>query len=204
MGAFSVTTANEAADDVSAESLFERLFQRHYARVYRVLAGLVGPDEAEDAAQEVFLRLYHSAMLGQPDDQIAAWLYRVAVNSGYNRLRSRQRRASWLERLAGFARVGTAARQAELDPLRVATEREEAALLRAALAELSPTHRVVLLLRQAGLSYAEVAAAAGVKPGSVGTLLARAEARLRDHYHRLAGSAHRPGTTRGASDGQMS
>ena len=50
-----------------------------------------------------------------------------------------------------------------------------------------------LALRQAGLSYAEVAAAAGVKPGSVGALLARAESHLRDHYLALTGAdAHRP------------
>ena len=187
MPVLSANVADEGAVDDARGVSFERAFDQHYPRIYRLLVGLVGPDEADDAAQEVFLRLYASPVLHQPDGQLAAWLYRVALNTGYNLLRSRRRAADRLQRAGRLTEPETAIRQAELNPARSAAVHEEAALVRATLDCLSPTHRNVLLLRQAGLSYAEVAAAVGVKPGSVGALLARAEAHLRSHYLRLAG-----------------
>lgn len=192
MGAMSASLTEDAT--AAEGGLFESHFARHYQRIYRVLSGLLGADEADDAAQEVFLRLYHSQMLDKADEQIAAWLYRVAVNTAYNLLRSRRRQAARLHRVAQLAQAETAIGQSELNPDQSVAAAEQAALVRAALDALSPTHRAVLVLRQAGLSYAEVAAAAGVRPASVGTLLARAEVHLRDHYARLAGeppSAHR-------------
>jgi RNA polymerase sigma-70 factor (ECF subfamily) len=191
MGVMTASLAEGAT--VAGGGLFERIFARQYPRVHRVLSGLVGPDEADDAAQEVFLRLYHSPMLDKPDEQIAAWLYRVAVNTAYNLLRSRRRQAAHLQRAGQLARPEAAIGEAALNPAQSVADAEQAALVRAALDRLSPNHRAVLALRQAGLSYAEVAAAAGVKPGSVGALLARAESHLRDHYLALAGAdAHRP------------
>jgi RNA polymerase sigma-70 factor (ECF subfamily) len=193
MGVMTASLAEGAR--VASGGLFESIFTRHYPRVHRVLSGLVGPDEADDAAQEVFLRLYHSRLLDKPDEQIAAWLYRVAVNTSYNLLRSRRRQAAHVQRAGRLAQSEAAIGQAALNPAQAVADAEQAALVRAALDHLSPTHRAVLALRQAGLSYAEVAAAAGVKPGSVGTLLARAESHLRDVYLRLAGdrpAGHRP------------
>ncbi|MCC6630198.1 MAG: sigma-70 family RNA polymerase sigma factor [Chloroflexi bacterium] len=170
-----------------ASGPFEAVFAQHYPRVQRVLAGLLGADEADDAAQEVFLQLYHRRLIDQPDAAIGAWLYRVALNTAYNRLRSRRRQATHLDRIGQLARSDVSHDEAALNPAQAAVAAEEARLVRAALTALSPTHRNVLVLRHAGLSYAEVAAAASVRPGSVGTLLARAEAHLRDHYLRLAG-----------------
>jgi RNA polymerase sigma-70 factor (ECF subfamily) len=188
------TSLAEDATVATGGERFEQVFARHYPRIHRVLTGLLGADEADDAAQEVFLRLYSSPMLDKSDGQMAAWLYRVAVNTAYNLLRSRRRRAAHLQRAGRLAQPEAAIDQAELNPARSVAAAEQAALVRAALDLLSPTHRAVLVLRQAGLSYAEVAAAAGVKLGSVGTLLARAEAHLREHYLRLAGepAAGRP------------
>jgi RNA polymerase sigma-70 factor, ECF subfamily len=192
MGVMTASLA-EGARVASGGGLFESIFARQYPRVHRVLSGLVGPYEADDAAQEVFLRLYHSHMLDKPDEQIAAWLYRVAVNTAYNLLRSRRRQAAQIQRAGRLARPEAAIGEAALNPAQSVADAEQAALVRAALDQLSPTHRAVLALRQAGLSYAEVAAAAGVKSGSVGTLLARAEAHLRAHYLALTGeAAHRP------------
>lgn len=188
MPVLSAQIADEGTVDAPRVSPFEEVFDRHYPRIYRLLVGLVGADEAEDAVQEVFLRLHGSPVLREPDGRRTAWLYRVALNTGYNLLRSRRRAADRLQRAGRLAEPETALRQSELNPARAVAAREEAALVRAALACLSPNHRAVLLLRQTGLSYAEVAAAVGVKPTSIGTLLARAEVHLRDHYRRLADS----------------
>ena len=161
---------------------FERLFLRHYAAVYRAVFHLFGSrEEAEDAAQETFLALLHQPP--RTGAQLAGWLCRVALNRGYNALRS-QRRAE-----ARAAVVGAA--PALVDPLDPAGEllrAEERAAVRATLAELPERQGQLLLLRYAGLSYAEVAAALDVAPGSVGTLLARAEAAFLAAYRRRFGS----------------
>jgi RNA polymerase sigma-70 factor (ECF subfamily) len=190
MGILSPDLANVEVETVD-RGPFERAFSRHYSRVYRILSGLVGPDEADDAAQEVFLRLFDSPLVHESDERIGAWLHRVAVNQGYNLLRSRRRQTSHLERAGQLAQAETETREQELNPIRAAVAREEATLVQAALARLPERQRAVLVLRQAGLSYAEVAAAAGVKPNSVGALLARAEAHLREHYLHLAGDTPR-------------
>lgn len=172
--------------EAGAAGLFDGVFTRHYPRVWRVLAGLLGPDDADDAAQEVFLRLYrgNTHMLAQPDERLGAWLNRVAINTAYNALRSRRRQMAHLERAGRLAQPEASIEQAALNPAQAVAAQEEAALVRAALDHLSLTHRSVLVLRQAGLSYADVAAAVGVKPNSVGTLLARAEAHLREAYRK--------------------
>jgi RNA polymerase sigma-70 factor (ECF subfamily) len=146
---------------------FEELFLRHYATVYRVLYGVVGNvQEAEDLAQEIFAALYGQPPRLSGPGALGPWLYRVAVNRAYNALRSKQR----LQR-----RIGWVEPQQQSDPQDEYVRREERERVRAALARLPERTAKLLVLRHAGLSYAEVAAALEVAPGSVGTLLARAE-----------------------------
>jgi RNA polymerase sigma-70 factor (ECF subfamily) len=150
------------------EESFERLFERHYGTVFRALFGLTGiREEAEDLAQETFLALYHTPPRPEPGVSLAAWLCRVGLNRGYNRLRGEQREQRRVERVAD-------------EPVQAGPEEElgrveDRARVRSALAQLPERQARLLLLRHAGLSYAEVAQALEVAPGSVGTLLARAE-----------------------------
>ncbi len=74
------------------EAAFAELFQRHYRRVYGILYRLVG-EEADDLAQEVFLRLYQRPP-GGADPGLSTWLHRVATRLGYNALRAERRRQS--------------------------------------------------------------------------------------------------------------
>lgn len=145
---------------------FECLFLRHYAQVYRALYGLVRThEEAEDLAQETFLTLYHRPpSAGVP---LVGWLCRVALNRGYNALRSYGRAQRRVEQLGEFAESS--------DPAMEVMRAEERAYVREVIAQLPNRQGAVLLLRYAGLSYAEIATALEVAPGSVGTLLARAE-----------------------------
>jgi len=158
------------------ESAFNNLFVRHYAVVYRVVYGLTGTREAaEDAAQETFLALYRRPPA--PDQPLRPWLCRVALNTARNALRAERRDALRVERAA--LDVVAAGELAE------AVERaEERDRVRAALATLPQRQARPLLLRHAGLSYAEVAAALDLAPGSVGTLLARAERAFAEAYAR--------------------
>ena len=158
---------------------FEELFLRHYDRVYGLLYRLVGTrHEAEDLAQEVFMRLY-SRPLARPDN-VTGWLYRVAMNVGYNALRSESR----LRRREQASANGVEENDipsAETAALVRETQRE----VRAALAKLSPRSAQMLLMRQMGFSYRELAEAVGVAPGSVGTLLNRAGKAFRKAYREV-------------------
>lgn len=165
----------QAGDD----DAFALLFQRHYDRVYGILFRLVGTrPEAEDLAQEVFLRLYRQRFSPRRAHNVDAWLYRVATNIGYNALRSRQRR--W-RRDTILLPDPT---DAEPAPAEAAAQAETRAAVRAALARLPQRDVQLLLLRQMGFSYAELAEACGVAPGSVGTLLRRASDAFRRAYTR--------------------
>ena len=167
------------------ETAFETLFLRYYAQVYGVLFRLLGERaEAEDAAQEVFLKLHGQRFSSGREHILGGWLYRVATNVALNRLRGRGRRSQ---------RESLAALEGELlgesaspDPAVAAIRAEERALVRRALADLPERSRTCLLLRHSGLPYGEIAQALGVAPGSVGTLLARAEARFRERYAALS------------------
>ncbi|MCA9939052.1 MAG: sigma-70 family RNA polymerase sigma factor [Anaerolineales bacterium] len=169
-----------AGDGVS----FDTLFYRYYDRVYGVLFRLLGNRvEAEDMTQEVFLTLYQKPPRGraQEEHNVGAWLYRVATNMGYNYIRSRQRR--WQRNVLLVPGVDPSQATAwDGDPAQQVERRETAGLVRRALATLPRRQVQLLLLRQMGLSYAELAQVCQVSPTSVGTLLARAATAFRRAY----------------------
>ena len=153
---------------------FETLFLRHYDRVYGLLFRLLGDrGEAEDVAQEVFLKLYYHPLPPGEEHNVGAWLYRVATNLGYNAIRGRKRLD---QRNVHLIPDPTP------DPVDTVAQQEAAAKVRTALAKLNPRQAQLLLLRQMGLSYEELAAACGIAASSVGTLLARAGQAFRDVY----------------------
>jgi len=164
------------------EASFETLFLRHYDRVYGILYRLLGNQaDAEDAAQQVFLQLYqspHRIRLQGETTNVAGWLYRVAVNRGYNALRSRRRVHTWLEK------VGHRLLAVDLQPdpgeaVDAANRKDQ---VRDVLIQMKPRDAQLLILRHSGLSYKELAAALNVSVGSVGSLLTRAERAFADKY----------------------
>jgi RNA polymerase sigma-70 factor (ECF subfamily) len=156
---------------------FEDLFLRHYAAVYRVAYGVVGnAQEAEDLAQETFTTLYRQPPLLDRANALGAWLYRVAVNRAFNTLRA----VKYAQREIGWASPPEQPR----DPQDEYVRREERERVRAVLAQLPERTAKLLLLRHAGLASAEIAAALQVAPGSVGTLLIRAERAFAQTYER--------------------
>jgi RNA polymerase sigma-70 factor (ECF subfamily) len=168
-------------DDAS----FELLFLRHYERVYVALFALLGNKaDAEDTAQQVFLKLYHAPeriRVQANETNVAGWLYRVAINEGYNALRSQKRRIVWQEKFAHWWSLGVAS----ADPAQVAESQDTQTRVRQILLMMKPRDAKLLLLRHSGLSYAELAAALDIAPSSVGSLLTRAE-RIFEEKYRLA------------------
>ncbi len=161
---------------------FDALFHRHYDRVYGVLFRLVGERaEAEDLAQEAFLKLYKRIDRGRPlsmDENVGGWLYRVAMNLGYNALRGRRRMD---ERNVHLVPGDEAGVEQEVG------RREEQVIVRRTLIRLPERQALLLILRQMNFSYAECAAICEVAPSSVGTLLARAAEAFRREYQIVTG-----------------
>jgi len=184
--------------EIAAEKDFDGLFAAHYEGVYRLLYRIVGTrEEAEDLAQETFLRLHSAGYLwdrrrvtqDRPHN-IRGWLYRVASNLAYNALRGEGRRKRRQEDTAQQAIVMA---RGEDDPAELVVRRDDRQVVRQALATLSQQQAQLLLLRHAGLSYRELAEALGVAPGSVGTLLARAETAFEKSYLKQESLPRPPG-----------
>ena len=136
-------------------------------------------DQAEDVAQEVFLSFGRSSV---PAGEARGWLSVAAAHTALNLLRSGRRRAAREE-----AAPATARPSSPTSPTLVVT-REERSPVRAALARLPHKQAAALVLRHSGLSYAEVAAALDLSPGSVGTTVRRAESALLKELNRHASS----------------
>jgi len=141
------------------------LFGEYGSPVFRFCRSTLGSaTDAEDVVQDTFLKLLQHLESGGDRSNLRSWLFTVAANGCRDRLRGRRRWLPW---------------QADLDR-RTVDAHEDAPDLdhaRAALRALAPRDRLLLSLRAQGLSYREIAAAAGIRDASVGRLLARAVAR---------------------------
>lgn len=152
---------------------FDLFYRRTYPPLLRYLQRLTGdPDEADDLAQEAFTRLLRHPL---PAEEARPWLFTVATNLVRDGARKSTRRA----RLLSIFRPD----QQAPPPADQVLEREERiGAVRRALAQLRPRDRQLLLLREEGFTYEEMAQVVGVAPTSVGTLLARALKRFAEVY----------------------
>ena len=159
------------------------LVERHQGRLLRLCERMLGDgEEARDAAQEVFLKVYRQAGSYRPAGQVFTWIYRIAVNHCLNRLR--RRRVVRFFSLAGEA--GEDGEERGLDPADPAPDalaaleaRRRWAATRRAVDALPASQRAVLVLAKfEGLSYREIARALGITEGAVESRLVRAMRRL--------------------------
>jgi RNA polymerase sigma-70 factor (ECF subfamily) len=153
-------TREPQALDPQAEVL--RLFAEHGTPLCRFCRSILGGgDEADDVVQDTFVKLLQHLQAEGDRTNLRAWLFTVAANGCRDRLRWRVRWLPW---------------QPELDRRTVEPmpEAPDMGPARRALQALAPRDRLLLVLRAQGLSYADIARAAGIRPTSVGRLLARA------------------------------
>jgi len=159
----------------------ETVFRRDYQLVVGVAARVLGSrDHAEDVAQEVFLSFGRSSV---PAGQARGWLCVAAAHTALNLLRTGRRRVAREEAAAAVTDEVDVADVAE-----AVVTLEERSRVRSALAQLPRRQAVALVLRHSGLSYADVGAALGLSPSSVGTTVRRAESALRRELIRHASS----------------
>jgi RNA polymerase sigma-70 factor (ECF subfamily) len=139
-----------------------RLFSEQGPAVFRFCRSMLRtPEEAEDVVQDTFLKLLRHLESGGDRGNLRAWLFTVAANGCRDRLRTRARWLPWSQE------TDTRTAPVPDEPLDVAPART-------ALQALAPRDRLLLSLRAQGLPYADIARAAGIRPVSVGRLLARA------------------------------
>ena len=145
---------------------FDAFFDSVYPSLFRYCNRLTGDsDQADDVAQEAFFRLLDRGAEGT-EASLRSWLFMVATNLVRDRARTRETRRRIL---SGFPPPENVP-----GPDRDAARSEDIARVREALNVLSDRDKKMLLLRQEGFSYREIADIVEVSPRSVGTILARA------------------------------
>ncbi len=154
-----------------------RSFDELYEPLQRYLMCLgANPSEADDAAQETFLRLYRQLKKSERPANLCGWVFQVARNYLRDERRSsrRHRTVSLDDRIDHGGSPPDPVRNPEQQVL----DEERSRRLRAAIENLPAQQRECMLLRWSGLRYREIAEVLGINPSSVGTLVHRAVARL--------------------------
>lgn len=167
---------------------FEELMLRYQDRVVTVLEHLVGKrGQAEDLAQEVFLRVYRSRKSYVPGAKFSTWLFTIANNVASNALRSRSRRREVTLDEAGsgsmaMLRLDELAKAASGQmPTRQVDKAEMRDIIRLALESLNERQRLAVLLNKfESMSYADIAETMNMSPKAIKSLLSRARVNLRE------------------------
>jgi RNA polymerase sigma-70 factor (ECF subfamily) len=178
------------------ELAFASLVEQHQTSVYNLCYRLLGDAaEAEDAAQETFLRAYHHLRRYDPNRPFRTWLCAIAHHFCIDQLRRRRLALLSLDTEPPFEHP--ALRDPSPGPEALAQRRELARDLQRLLARLSPAGRSVVVLHYwTGLSYQEIAAVTGTTVSSVKSRLHRNRAALADM---LRAEAARPQPRRRAA-----
>lgn len=181
---------------------FEELVENYQQRLVAVMHHLVGNfDEAEDLAQEVFLRIYRSRKKYRARSKFSTWLFTIANNLALNALRSRQRKPLLPLKAQDSGPLGP--RPAEVlvrdqgqSPAHRLQQQELAAVVRRAIEGLNERQRVAVILNKfEDMQYAEIAEVMGLSTKAVKSLLTRARSNLRaalqDYVEGAAADAER-------------
>ncbi|MEJ7599181.1 MAG: sigma-70 family RNA polymerase sigma factor [Kofleriaceae bacterium] len=149
----------------------ERLYHQYKRRVFGMAHRIVGGSDAEEVAQEVFVRVFRALASFRGDSALSTWIYRLTVNASLSHLARRGRRHEvGDDGLAEVAAPPIAERDSAL-----------AARIEAALANLPPGYRAILVLHDVeGLSHEECAAILECRVGTCKSQLHKARARMRD------------------------
>lgn len=159
------------ARDRGDHAALETLLRRHRDAAYRVALRIcLNPADAEDVAQEAFVRAWRALPRFRADSAFSTWLYRIVTNVALNTVTRRREQPAELVETEG---------RAELDPAERVEHRERLAALHAALGTLTPEQRACWVLREVeGLSYEELGEVLDLTPAAVKGRLFRARADL--------------------------
>ena len=155
------------------DDAFGRLVELHQDEVYRSAARLVGPEDALDVTQEIFLKAHRELKRFRGRSALSTWLYRMTVNYSLNYLRGIRRERDRRER------YGTGSSTPPPSPERMMMQQELSTQVWEAIDALPDRQRAAVTLhRFEGLSAAEVGLIMGLSTGAVESLLHRAKQTL--------------------------
>ncbi|MGC9967887.1 MAG: sigma-70 family RNA polymerase sigma factor [Syntrophobacteraceae bacterium] len=177
----------DIADFLSGDrTALDRLVVRHKDRVFNLCYRLLGDySEAEECAQETFIKVLRSLKAFRFESSFSTWLYTIAVNICRNRRNSAEHR--FWKRVLSFGRNSPEEEGPEdfeiedpaPSPLVRMTEKEKEIMLQSAIDSLSHDHRTVIILRHVEeLSYEEISRITGYNLGTLKSKLARARVLL--------------------------
>ena len=163
---------------------FEELVETYQHRLVAVMHHLVGnAEEAEDLAQEVFLRVYRARKKYRPRAKFSTWLFTIAANLAKNEMRRRKRRRNWssldeMQETLKDASLQFADRKSNRQE---DLEREQlSGVVGEAIATLPDRYRIALVLRDIeGLAYEEIGLALKIPGGTVRSRINRARLMLK-------------------------
>jgi RNA polymerase sigma-70 factor (ECF subfamily) len=157
------------------QSSFEEIVRRYQDRIYSLCRRILGnAGDAEDAAQDVFVKTYQNLQRFQPNASLYTWLYRIAVNTCVD-YRRRPLFESLFRRSAEGEEVMFDPPSEAPSPERLYESTQIERALQRGLSRLSPKLRAALVLREVeGLSYERISEVLGVSVGTVKSRLSRA------------------------------
>lgn len=157
----------QAGDVSPAAEIYDRYSRRIYNFAYRFLRN---SEAAEDATQEVFVKMLKHANQFHGDAKLSTWLFSITANWCRDYLRKADNRAKEAEEV-----LYSLPAPSEHAPDRNLERRQDEQLIQKALSALTPEQReAILLSRYQGLSYAEIAQISGCSEGAVKTRVFRA------------------------------
>ncbi|HVW24695.1 MAG TPA: sigma-70 family RNA polymerase sigma factor [Polyangiaceae bacterium] len=162
---------------------FRKLVERHQRRAFAIAIGLLrSEDDAREIVQEAFLRVHKGLPTFEGGSSFFTWLYRIVSNLAIDAMRKPSRRESEaLDPDLGDdgAEQPLLSRLEGTDPLDFVRRGEIRRRIEAALGDLPPYHRGVILMRELeGMSYEEMAEAMGVSKGTIMSRLFHARKKL--------------------------
>lgn len=181
------------------EAAYEELVRTHQHRVVAIASRLLrGSQEAEDVAQQVFVKAYFSLRSFDLRSKFSTWLYKIAVNECWNHLRKKKARPlvyeADLSEEQSERYQGAAQRSGMVDPEEAARQQD---LVEWLLGQLDPKDRMMLELKEAqGFSIDEIAEVLELNPNTVKVRLFRARGKLMELYRRRLNPS-RPAAKRG-------
>jgi len=168
------------------ELAFQELVERNHSRVVGLIYRFISnASDAEDLAQEVFLRIYRARKTYKPTAKFSTWMFRITANVSLNALRSRANRKDdvSIDQVMDFGDGPRAMPDPDTKmPDHDLHQEELQEKVREAIAELPEKQQVAVVLNKyEGMSYAEIANTIGCSTMAVKSLLARARDNLKDH-----------------------
>ncbi|NOQ20847.1 MAG: sigma-70 family RNA polymerase sigma factor [Desulfobacterales bacterium] len=165
-------------------SAFEALMRKYYPRILNFIYRFFSNRQiAEDLSQDVFMKVYKSALHYRPQSQFQTWLYTIAKNVCLNELRRKRGLMVSLDEThkSGENELRKEIADPNTDPVKALLQKEKVALIRAAINDLPENQRIaVILKRHENFSYTQIAATLNVTDKAVKSLLSRAKVNLKN------------------------